>query len=196
MSPRQSLAGAQRTRRKIIDRTVALASTEGFEAVTLGRLAGDLQMSKAGVIGHFGTMEALELEAVARAIERFTDAVWQPAADKPPGRERLAAICDHWVRYLGSDAYVGACLTSAEHSPSSTVRAAVAEAFAGWRALLAREAKAALAAGDLPDETNPGDLAFELGAIALATGQALRLGLDRQAKARARRLMRSALAAR
>ncbi|MEA2495058.1 MAG: hypothetical protein QOJ29_2969, partial [Thermoleophilaceae bacterium] len=51
--PRRSNAEAAQTRAAIIGRAVETASIEGLEGVTIGRLADDLGMSKAGVIGHF-----------------------------------------------------------------------------------------------------------------------------------------------
>ena len=62
--PRRSVADAARTRQAILDRAVDLASVEGLEGLTIGRLAGDLDMSKAGVLGHFGTKEELQLAAL------------------------------------------------------------------------------------------------------------------------------------
>jgi AcrR family transcriptional regulator len=193
MSPKRSAAATRETHRAIVRRAVDLASAENLESVTLGRLADELQMSKAGVIGHFGTMEALHVETVAAAVATFQREVWDPAASRSPGLERLRSICDRWIRYLESESYVGACLTSAELSGSPVVREAVASALGTWRRVLAADVQAAIDAGDLPADLDPRDVAFDLGAIALATGQALRLGLDRSARARGRRSMRRIL---
>jgi len=48
-----------------------VASVDGLEGATIGRLAGDLGMSKAGVIGHFGTKTELQLASLARAGDVF-----------------------------------------------------------------------------------------------------------------------------
>ena len=50
MSPRNSAAAAAGTRTAILDRAVEVASTQGLEGLTIGRLAADVRMSKAGVI--------------------------------------------------------------------------------------------------------------------------------------------------
>jgi AcrR family transcriptional regulator len=63
--PRRSAADTAATHASIVDRAVHMASTDGLEGLTIGRLAGDLSMSKAGVIGHFGTKEELQHEALA-----------------------------------------------------------------------------------------------------------------------------------
>src|SRR5258705_9823194 len=98
--PRRSNAEAAQTRVAIIDRAVATASIEGLEGVTIGRLADDLGMSKAGVIGHFGSKTDLQREALHRAQAIFTAAVWEPARTKPGGLPRLLAIADSWVDHL------------------------------------------------------------------------------------------------
>ena len=45
----------ERTRTGILDRAVDLASLEGLEGLTIGRLADDLSMSKSGLFAHFGS---------------------------------------------------------------------------------------------------------------------------------------------
>src|SRR5215204_1989259 len=77
--PRRSVVDARATRIAILDRAVAVASTDGLEGVTIGRLATDLSMSKAGVIGHFGTKEALQLAALEDAAARFAARPPQPS---------------------------------------------------------------------------------------------------------------------
>ena len=47
---------------------VDLASVEGLEGITIGRLAGELQMSKSGLIGRFGDKEAMQRAVLASVI--------------------------------------------------------------------------------------------------------------------------------
>jgi AcrR family transcriptional regulator len=170
-----------------------IAAHEGFEAVSLGRLAGDLEMSKSGVLGPFGTMEELQAEAARAAIDSFTRAVWQPVEAETPGLPRLLALCDAWVDYLGGRSYVGGCFTSAEHHDSRLLRTTVADALRGWQRVLAADVRTAVAAGDVSADTDPDDVAFTINAIALGVGQARRMATDPQAPERARRAMRRAL---
>jgi AcrR family transcriptional regulator len=195
VSPRNTAAGAQATRDRIVGHAVKVATGDGFEAASLGRLAADLSLSKAGVIGHFGTMDALHLAAVEAAADRFRRQVWAPAAKAPPGLPRLEAICERWIAYLQGGDYVGGCFVSGEHHRAATVREAVADAQRAWRAALVAEIEAAQAADDVPAAADSADIAFALSATAGAIGQSLRLGLDPQAAERGRRLMRQALAA-
>lgn len=150
-------------------------------------------MSKAGVIGHFGTMEALHLEAVERSIGVFRREVWEPASNAAPGLPRLLRICDCWVDYLSGDSYVGGCFTSGEFHESAAVRTAVADALRGWDRVLQHEVGTAQASGEIAPDAAAGDIALALSGIAAATGQSLRLGLDKQVARRARRAMRRAI---
>jgi AcrR family transcriptional regulator len=63
----------------------------GLERVTIGRLAEDLGMSKAGLYGHFGSKERLQLETVALGREIFVRHVVAPAQQEPPGLPRLSS---------------------------------------------------------------------------------------------------------
>ena len=109
MSPRRSAAAALDTRRTILDHAVDVASLNGLEGLTVGTLAGDLRMSKAGVVGPFGSKEALQLAALERAAEIFAERVWAPAADAEPGLPRLRRLCETRIAYLSENCFPGGC---------------------------------------------------------------------------------------
>jgi AcrR family transcriptional regulator len=195
--PRRSAADAARTRTAILDRSVALASLEGLEGLTIGRLAGDLEMSKAGVLGHFGTKEELQLAALAAAREVYRREIWERAQDAPAGRARLLAIADAWLSYLDRDVFPGGCFVTAASCEfddrPGRVRDAVAAMHREWLAVLAREARRAVADGDLPRGTDPDDVAFGMNAVAMGVNQARHLVGDPDAPARGWRAMRTLL---
>jgi len=197
MSPRRSAAAALETREEIVARAVAVASTNGLEGLTIGRLAGDLSMSKAGVIGHFGTKERLQLAALEEAIAIFTREVWAPVADLPAGLERLLATCDAWIAHLQSGVFPGGCFLTAASMEfdgrAGPVRDRVIAGFEQWRAAVERDVRAAVKAGQLPAATEPAQVWFELNALAIGLNQALQLLGDEDAPARARRAMRRAI---
>jgi len=67
------------TRRAIIERALDRAGEVGLEGVTLGVLAEDLQLSKSGLFAHFKSKEALQLEVLDAAVQRFIAQVVVPA---------------------------------------------------------------------------------------------------------------------
>ena len=82
--PRRSAAAVADSRASAVAAAIDLASVEGLEGITIGRLAGELAMSKSGLIGRFGDKEALQRAVLAAAVQRFTDAVWRPAGAPSP----------------------------------------------------------------------------------------------------------------
>jgi AcrR family transcriptional regulator len=197
MSPRRSAVEAAETRTTIVDETVARASREGLEAVTIGGLAQGLEMSKAGVIGHFGTKQGLQLAAVERAVAMFRREVWEPAADAAPGLERLLAITEAWLSYLDRDVFPGGCFLTAAAAEfdgrSGPVREAIDEALSLWSTVLEADAAIAIERGQIPAEADPAQIAFELGAIVQGVNQARQLRGDAEATRRGRRAMHRAL---
>lgn len=197
--PRRSQAEAARTRDAILARAVDLASVEGLEGLTIGRLATDLDMSKAGVLGHFGTKEELQLAALDGAAAVYRREIWERAEATAPGHKRLLAIADAWLDYLGRDVFPGGCFVTAASCEfddrPGRVRDAVVALHRLWLDVLAREAKQAIKDGDLPRSTDPYDIAFHMNAIAMGVNQARHLAHDDDAPARGWRAMRTLLAA-
>jgi AcrR family transcriptional regulator len=196
MSPRRSIAEARRTREAIQRRATDLASTIGLEGLSIGRLASEMGMSKAGIIGHFGTKEALQLAVVDVAVSDFVERVWVPAASAVSGRRRLEALCDAWLDYLAGDHLPGGCFLTAAacefDGRPGPVHDAIATAVGGWLQVLAAEAATAVGDGEL-DDVVPEQVAFELNAIAQAANQAKQLLGDPTAFDRAREAVRRVL---
>src|SRR5690242_21576210 len=89
-----------RTRESILRVAVDLASVEGLEGLTIGRLADELKMSKSGLFAHFGSKEDLQLATVAAAGEIFAGHVIRPALAVEAGVPRLWALCENWLQYI------------------------------------------------------------------------------------------------
>ncbi|MER7024458.1 MULTISPECIES: TetR/AcrR family transcriptional regulator [Streptomyces] len=195
MSPRKSVAEARRTRERIVEHAIAVASVEGLEGLTIGRLATDLGMSKAGVLGHFGTKEALQLATLDEASAIFARTVWGRAQHEEPGLPRLRAVCDAWIAYVETEREVfpGGCLftTAAVEfdARSGPVRDAVARMYRVWRRRLAGEVRVAADCGDLPAGTDPDQIAYELTGLYMAFNQDIQLFADPAAAERARRAL-------
>jgi AcrR family transcriptional regulator len=188
--PRRSREAAAATRAQIVDHAMNVASTEGLEGLTIGRLAGDVGMSKSGLIGHFGTREALQLAALDHAIDRFRAEVWDLVADEPEGLPRLRALADAWIGYLERGVFPGGCFLTAASlefdDRPGPVRDRVAATMRLWLRVVARDARVAIEAGDLPREPDADQLAFELNAIAMGANWGARLHRDEAAFARGR----------
>jgi AcrR family transcriptional regulator len=173
---------------------VRLASVEGLEGLTIGRLAADLDMSKSGVLGHFGAKEELQLAVVDAAADIFAREVAAPAHDARPGLPRLRAMCAAWVAYLERRVFPGGCFFTAAAAEfddrPGRVRNAVAGLTSVWNRDLFRQIRTATEAGDLPEDTDADQLVFEIEGVIMSLNHALQLHRDRTAPARARRALK------
>ena len=163
------------TRAAILDRAVDLASAEGLEGLTIGRLAAELKMSKSGLFGHFGSKQELQLATVAAAADRFRVTVIEPAMKAPDGAPRLRAMSERYLEYL--DLYSGGCFwaaTAAEYDDRpGPVRDAIAAALGQWTAELERQAR-------IGGAERPERFAFEVLAVMMGTNLRYRLSGDRR----------------
>src|SRR3954452_21567529 len=168
--PRRSASDVAASRDRAVGAAVDLASVEGLERITIGRLAAELAMSKSGLIGRFGDKEALQRAVLAAAVERFTEAVWLPVARVAPGLPRLEAIVDAWIGHLRDGVFPGGCFVttaSVEYDARpGALRDDAAVAVRRWLPGLEGAARRALEAGDLAAGRDPADLALELHALA------------------------------
>ncbi|HEX8053742.1 MAG TPA: TetR/AcrR family transcriptional regulator [Thermoleophilaceae bacterium] len=191
MSPRRSAAEARETRESIVAGAVAIGSREGLESLSFGRVAEAAHLSKSGVSRHFSTKEELQLATLAVGRRRFREEVWEPAAHRRPGLERLRAVMESWLGFLQVCPFPGGCLVTSAATEfdgrSGPVRDAVVGELALWRTMLEREIEVAVRTGELPEDTDAELLAFELGGIALATNQAVQLHGDGAAAERGAR---------
>jgi AcrR family transcriptional regulator len=181
----------QRTRASILQRAVDLASLEGLEGLTIGRLAEDLRMSKSGLFAHFGSKEELQLAAIDAAGQRFIDAVVRPALSAERGYPRLVAICHSWLDYVRRRVFPGGCFFAAASfefdGRPGPVRDAVAKQMDDWFAALEKAIRMAKDEGHLDAEVEPAQLAFELNALLFGANFAYNLRHDEEAFARATR---------
>jgi AcrR family transcriptional regulator len=197
--PRRSAAAVADTRATVTEAAVDRASVEGLEGLTLGGLAGEMEMRKSSLFSLFGSKKELQLATLDAAIQQFRDEVWGPVADEPPGLARLLALCDSWLAYHEREVLPGGCfLTTATieyDARPGPLRDAVADTMKRWLRALEREVALAIDAGQLPEDTDPADVAFQLNALAAAASYGFQLSRDPEVFARARRSMRRALGA-
>ncbi len=189
----------ERTRNGILDRAVDLASLEGLEGLTIGRLADDLSMSKSGLFAHFGSKEELQLATIQSAQDRFVEEVVRPALTSPRGYPRLMAICRAWLAYVQREVFPGGCFFAAASfefdGRPGLVRDAIARAMDAWLETLEKAVRLAKEEGHLDPKVDPPQLAFELNALFFGANFAWNLRHDKQAFTRAERAISERLLA-
>lgn len=181
----------KRTREAILSYAASLASVEGLEGLTIGRLATELEMSKSGLFRHFGSKEELQLAVVDTARRIFIDEVVTPARQAPLGLARLWALCDAWLAYVEREVFPGGCFFMAaaaefDNRPGS-IRDFIASNMQEWLGYLEHAARRAQEKGEIIPAADPAQIAFELHAFYLGANWAEQLFGDTQATMRARK---------
>ena len=183
-------AQGERTRKAILEMAVHIASAEGLEGLTIGRLALELSMSKSGLFAHFGSKEDLQVATVEAARAIFINEVIKPAFEAAQGLNRLWKLCDIWLSYVLAGVFRGGCFFAAAaaefDSRPGPVRDRIAEIMKEWLSTLRDAIIEAQKAGQLKLDIDPTQLAFEFNSLELGANWAFQLYGDKSAFARAR----------
>ncbi len=175
------LAKGDRTRTRILDEAVNLASIQGLGGLTIGPLAERLGLSKSGLFAHFDSKEALQVETFDRAADLFRADVTEPLRAVADRRERLRAFFERWIAWLDDSRLSGGCpiLAAAVEFDDvpGPVRDTAARHLAELQGLVVKFARAARPDGDAE--------ALAAAVIGLAMSHLLRTRLlaDRKAHA-------------
>ncbi|WP_232497580.1 TetR/AcrR family transcriptional regulator [Agromyces humatus] len=160
------------SRRLVLASAVDLASIDGLDGLTIGRLAAAASVSKSGVATLFGTKERLQLATVDAAAHRFREAVLEPARVEPRGIRRVVVLLDRWIAYSRDRVFPGGCFFASAavelDAKPGPVRDAVARSFQSWNDYVRVAIGYAIDQGQLPPGTDAAQLAFEF--IALLDG--------------------------
>ena len=170
-----------RTRRAILRKAVNIASVEGLEGLTIGRLASVLRISKSGLFAHFGSKEDLQCAVVEEAREIFVERVVRPAYQFQ-GLQRLRALCENWLAYGEQGVFPGGCFFSAASLEFDDRPGRVREQIVGlmrkWLGTLEQAARDAQSAGEIMKAADASQLAFEIQALAMGANWSSRLFRD------------------
>ena len=170
-----------KTRRAILRKAVNLASLEGLEGLTIGKLASALRISKSGLFAHFGSKEDLQCAVVDAARDIFVEKVVRPAYEFR-GLKRLRALCENWLSYGEGKVFPGGCFFSAASlefdDRPGRVRDQIVELMKKWLGNLEYAARDAQLTGEIKKEVDVRQLAFEIQALAMGANWSSRLFRD------------------
>jgi AcrR family transcriptional regulator len=187
----------QRTRNSILETAAALATEEGLEPLSIGRLAEETGMSKSGLFAHFGSKEELQLATVDHAAKLFVAEVIDPARSAPKGLARIWALCDHMIGYAERQVFPGGCFFAATsfefNNRPGPVRDHIEEMIRSWLSYLEHAVEQAQEAGELDPNASAREVAFQLDAFAQASNAQYQLFRDPQVFDDARRAIQERL---
>lgn len=198
-SAKRRRTDGERSRAAILEAAAQLATVEGLEGLSIGRLAEHLGMSKSGLYAHFGSKEELQLAAIDTAAAIVTAEVIVPAREAPTPLARLESLCEHFLSYLERRVFPGGCFFNAVavelRSCPESVRTRFVEISRIWLDIIERRVRDAQESGELRADEDPTQLAFELNGMLKMGNAAFMLEPDAGGLERARRGFQSRLAA-
>lgn len=180
----------ENTRATILDAALDLARLEGLDALSIGRLAKGVGLSKSGLFSHFKSKQTLQLQVLERAASDFVDFVVRPALSEPRGAPRVRAMFETWLAWADSEAKSGGCVflgAAAEYDDRpGPVRNFLIETQREWLQTLARAVRLAKNEGHFAASVDPEQFAFEVYGVMMAFHLYSRLLGDPDAGSRAR----------
>lgn len=179
------------TKDRIIERALRAASVDGLEGISLGKLASDVGMSKSGLFAHFASKEALQLDVLAAASEKFMQIVVQPAFVAPRGEPRVRALFTHWLKWERDESLPGGCvfmhaIAELDDRPGPA-RDALVDWQQQWLDALAKAARIAVNEGHFRTDVDAELFAFQQYGLVMAYYHARRLFNDPKAEDRVHR---------
>ncbi|MEU8399916.1 helix-turn-helix domain-containing protein [Nonomuraea sp. NPDC048892] len=180
-----------RSREAILERAVSLASVEGLDGLSLGRLAAATGTSKSGFFAHWNGKEQLQLDAVEWARRQWSEQVVGPALRAPAGVRRLFALHESRLRFYADGVLPGGCFfftVQAEFDDRpGAVRDRVAEVMREWLEYVQRQVEQAVALSELAADVDAAQLSYEIDALGQVVVVHSRLLAGSDALVRARR---------
>ena len=196
---RKRRSDGERSRNAILREAAQLATVEGINGLSIGRLAEAVGMSKSGLFAHFGSKEELQLATIETARAIFDEIVVEPSLKAPTAYERLRLLIENFLRHVEDKVYPGGCFyvsVGAElGAQSGRVRDQAVALSGEWMQLLASTIGEAQAAGDIDAAEDPVQLAFELTGYLLLGNTQFVVTQQKAATDRARRAVERRLEA-
>jgi AcrR family transcriptional regulator len=177
------------TRQVILEHAASLASKLGLEALSIGKLADDLALSKSGLFAHFKSKEALQVQLLEFTSERFIELVVRPALRAPRGEPRVREVFERWRAWPDQVGMSGCLLvqvsTELDDRPGP-VRDVLVRMMRDWLDTISGVARSAVAEGHFGPQVDGEQFAFELWGLMLGYHHCSRLLADPRAEERAR----------
>ena len=198
LTKRASRSDGLQSRETILNAAARLATVEGLEGMSIGRLAEYIGMSKSGLYAHFGSKEELQLATVETAEAIYAAEVIEPALQAPEGVPRLSQLCERYLSYVERGVFPGGCFFVSAIAEFDTrpgpVLQAVDEVIVRWFTMFSELVRRAQQAGTLSSNEDPDQLAWELDAFLLMGNMGWVTNKDPQPLRRASAAFRARLA--
>ena len=196
---RKQRSDGERSRNAILREAAKLATVEGIDGLSIGRLAEAVGMSKSGLFAHFGSKQELQLATIETASALFTEQVIDPALAAPTGIERLRVLAENFLLHVESNVYPGGCFFASVATEMDTrpgpVRDAALRLTVDWVQQIETAVRDSQHEGAIDPSEDPEQLAFELDSYLLLANAQFVSSQESAPLDRARRALERRLAA-
>ncbi len=190
MNDKKERKGVQ-TRKLIIEKGLKKAVTDGLDAITLGPIAKDLNLSKSGLYAHFQSREDLQVAIISEAVLRFEQIVISPSMALPSGMQRLRSLFNMHLKWMKGEHEAGGCvfvIANQEYSGrAGLINDLLVKVHREWRSALQLCIRDAKQRNEIPQDVDQELVVFRLIGIALAFNTTCRLLNDENAEKLAQR---------
>jgi AcrR family transcriptional regulator len=194
---RRRRADGERRRQTILKEAAKLATVEGLDGLSIGRLADRIGMSKSGLYAHFDSKEELQLATIDAAQDIFVREVTGPALAEPEGIPRILGLCDAFLSHLERRVFPGGCFFAAAAAEFDThdgrVKERIRDFFEHWLKDISDMVREAQRRGEIEAGADADQLAFEIDSLLLGANAGFVLFADQNALQRARTGIRQRL---
>ncbi len=160
------MSGASVVRDRILSHGLGVASAQGLQALSMGDLARDLDLSRSGLLAYFATKESLQLGVIDQAAGMFVSDVVNAAAASEAGEARVRAMFGKWISWSRSPRLKGGCPFVHASAEGDTLPAMVREKLEtfldGWTSNIKSAIDDAKTAGQFRDDLEADQLVFEM----------------------------------
>lgn len=126
---------------QVLQHGLGVASAHGLQALSIGDVARELDLTRRGLVAEFGDRECLQLAVLNCAAEHFLRDVVNAVPEHLHGEAKVTVLFEKWIRWGRSPELMRGCpfvhaSAEAEDLPPK-VRAKVKELLDGWTDILA-----------------------------------------------------------
>jgi TetR/AcrR family transcriptional regulator, transcriptional repressor for nem operon len=169
MGSATKLRKGERTRRHIVERAAPVFNQRGFAGASMSELVSATGIEKGGIYNHFGSKEALALEALDYSVSLLVQSFGAALEGKEHAVDRLLAVVDAFAGEVDHPHVVGGCpvantaLESDDTNPELCAHAR--DAMDSWHRLIGSIVKRGKERGELAPATDP----YEVATVVTAT---------------------------
>lgn len=100
----------EQTRHNILEKAANVFSVNGYAGTSLDDLMQATQLTKGGIYNHFGSKEALAVEALDYAIVEMQARFWEYLTERRDTRARLLAVIKTFRSSIDDPRFAGGCI--------------------------------------------------------------------------------------